>query len=73
MTTDSRSPSPTRGDASLVRETLRTMGILVAACVIFVGVLSVIAVAVTSRAVGGTSPSAEAKESPAAVKKPLSI
>ncbi len=47
MTTDSRS-----SDASLVRQTLRTMGVLVAACVIFVGVLSVIAVAVTSRAVG---------------------
>ena len=69
MTTDSRST-----DATLVRQTLRTMGILVAACVVFVGVLSVIAVAVTSRAVGaGDTKSAEAKEAPAAAKKPLSI
>lgn len=69
MTTDSRS-----ADAGLVRQTLRTMGLLVAACVIFVGVLSVLAVAVTSRAVGGgDAKSAEAKEAPAALKKPLSI
>ena len=64
----------TANDASLVRQTLRTMGILVAACVLFVGVLSVIAVAVTSRAVGASSsPAVEAKETPSAAKKPLSI
>ena len=61
------------GDPNLVRRTLRTVGLLVTACVIFVGVLSVLAVAITSRAVNGGA-GAQATEAPAAAaKKPLSI
>ena len=57
--------------SSLTTRTLRMVGVLVAACVVFVGVLSVIAVAVTSRAVNAGS-GAQATDAPAA-KKPLSI
>lgn len=62
-------------DGDLARRTLRTMAVLVAACVLFVGLLSLTAVLVTSRAVGEDAaahrvPSA----SPAAGStKPLSI
>jgi hypothetical protein len=58
-------------DVELVKRTLRTMGILVAALVVFVGALSLIAVAVTSKAVGGSK--ADNSEVPTAAKKPLSI
>ena len=64
-------------DDDLLRRTLRTMALLVGACVVFVGVMSLAAVLVTSRAVGqGASTSAvEAKPAPDAnaAKKPLSI
>jgi len=62
-------------DASLARRTLRTVALLVVACVVFVGALSAVAVAVTSRAVGSSSAAARSPEGEAAsaVKKPLSI
>jgi hypothetical protein len=59
-------------DSTLVRRTLRTVGVLVAACVIFVGVLSVAAVAIASRAVNAGG-GAQATEAPDHAKKPLSI
>ena len=58
-------------NSTLTTRTLRTVGVLVAACVVFVGVLSVVAVAVTSRALNAGS-AAQATDTPA-VKKPLSI
>ena len=61
-------------ETTLVRRTLRTVAILVGACVLFVGVLSVLAVAVTSRAVGARADSKEAAtEASPNAKKPLSI
>jgi hypothetical protein len=60
-------------DLTLVRQTLRTVALLVGACVLFVGALSVIAVAVTSRALGGSSTEARTTESAPNAKKPLSI
>lgn len=67
----------TTSDEQLVARTLRTVAVLVAACVVFVGLLSITAVVVTSRAVGGSdtaSASAKAPEpGPTAAKKPLSI
>jgi hypothetical protein len=57
-------------------QTLRTVVVLVGACVLFVGALSAAAVLITSKAVGSASPSSEAHESPAPAatpKKPLSI
>ena len=57
----------------LVRRTLRTVGLLVAACVLFVGVLSVLAVAVTSRAVNARGGGAQATDTNENAKKPLSI
>jgi hypothetical protein len=60
-------------ETTLVRRTLRTVAMLVGACVLFVGALSLIAVAVTSRAVGrGDAKEATSEPSPTA-KKPLSI
>jgi len=75
MTSTNRNDS---SDPNLVRRTLRTVGLLVAACVIFVGMLSVLAVAITSRAVGSFAApggaGAQATEAPSALsKKPLSI
>jgi hypothetical protein len=61
-------------ETTLVRRTLRTVAVLVGACVLFVGALSVIAVAVTSRAVGARGDSKEtASEVSPNAKKPLSI
>ncbi|MEA2747814.1 MAG: hypothetical protein QOI41_1957 [Myxococcales bacterium] len=62
-------------ETTLVRRTLRTVAMLVGACVLFVGALSVIAVAVTSRAVGaGRGDAKEAASEPSPTgKKPLSI
>lgn len=64
-------------EGDLARRTLRTVAVLVAACVLFVGLLSVTAVLVTSRAVGSDA-AAAAQRVPAApealgAKKPLSI
>jgi hypothetical protein len=67
--TDFRGPVT---DASLVRQTLRTIAVLVGALVLFVGALSIIAVAVTSRAVGSGAKQADTQADPGA-KKPLSI
>ena len=63
-------------EANLVRRTLRTIALLVGACVLFVGVLSVVAVAVASRALGtpasGATQAGTHDTDPSA-KKPLSI
>lgn len=58
-------------DATLFRRTLRMVAVLVAACVVFVGALSIIAVTITSRAVGHQSADRAASDAP--TKKPLSI
>ena len=61
-------------ESNLAGRTLRTVGVLVAACVLFVGVLSVVAVAVTSRAVSAGAATTEAPSGAATqAKKPLSI
>lgn len=59
----------------LFKKTLRTVGILVAACVLFVGALSAAAVAITSRAFGSPASqgAAELAKPAAEAKKPLSI
>ena len=56
----------------LMKQTLRLTAVLVGACVLFVGTLSLVAVLVTSRAVG-SSGGAEASKTEAPSKKPLSI
>ena len=61
---------------TLTRQTLRTVALLVGACVLFVGALSILAVAITSRAVGARDSKETASDvSPNArdAKKPLSI
>ncbi|AKV01292.1 hypothetical protein AKJ09_07955 [Labilithrix luteola] len=66
-------------DSDLLRRTVRTVVLLVAACVLFVGMLSLLAFTVTARA---THPAPEEQRAPAttdhatsgqAAKKPLSI
>ncbi len=58
----------------LGRRTLRMVGMLVAACVVFVGSLSLVAVAVAGRAVGPGSQESAAELAPnPKPKKPLSI
>jgi hypothetical protein len=64
-------PPPLSGD-ELLAKTLKTVAVLVAACVLFVGTLSLVAVIVTSRAVGPAAAEA-AKDAPPAPQKPLSI
>jgi hypothetical protein len=68
-------PDTTQPD--LFKKTLRTVAILVAACVLFVGALSAVAVAITSRAfgapAGSASSAAELSKPDATTKKPLSI
>jgi hypothetical protein len=65
-------------DDELLSRTLKTVAILVSACVLFVGALSLAAVLVTSKAVGSAGAEARA-QGPAAdppstnVKKPTSI
>lgn len=64
------------GDRELLSRTIRTVAALVGACVVFVGLLSITAVVVTSRAVSGSSLSAASEPSAPPVgtaKKPLSI
>jgi hypothetical protein len=66
-------PSPrAESDSDLLRRTLRMVGVLVALCVIFVGALSVAAVAITTRAVSAGAPAKPADTAETA-KKPLSI
>lgn len=62
-------------ERTLVARTLRTVALLVAACVLFVGALSLVAVAVTSRALdnGSRGEGARSTESTPNAKKPLSI
>lgn len=60
-------------EPSLARQTLRTVVLLVGACVIFVGALSAVAVAVTSRALGAGSTEARTGDPAPNAKKPLSI
>lgn len=62
-------------ERDLARRTLQTVAVLVAACVLFVGLLSVTAVLVTSRAVGGDVAAQRVPAAPEApgAKKPLSI
>ena len=63
-----------RNEGELFGRTLKTVGVLVAACVLFVGLLSVAAVAITSKALGPGPSSAEARsKADDAAKKPLSI
>ena len=58
----------------LARRTLRMVGILVGACVLFVGTLSLLAVLITNKAFGSSTPSAADLSAPAKdAKKPLSI
>ncbi len=62
-------------DTDLLRRTLRTTGVLVGALVVFVGALSLLAVLVTSKAVGGgakASADGDTKTTET-TKKPLSI
>jgi hypothetical protein len=69
--------APSGDDRELFSRTIRTVAALVGACVLFVGLLSITAVVVTSRAVSGSSLSAASESSPAnaagPAKKPLSI
>jgi hypothetical protein len=59
-------------DDQLLKRSLRMMAILVGACVVFVGALSLIAVLITTKAFGG--PKAENIDTPTTTaKKPLSI
>ncbi len=59
---------------ALIGRTFRTVGILVAVTVLFVGALSAGAVLVTSKAVGAAPPpAAEPPPSAPTTKKPLSI
>ena len=58
----------------LAKRTLRMVGLLVGGCVLFVGTLSLLAVLITNKAFGGTTPSAADMSAPAKdAKKPLSI
>jgi hypothetical protein len=63
---------PARGD-DLFRQTVRMIAILVGACVIFVGALSIVAVAVASRAASAGAAESRTPDGKATDKKPLSI
>ena len=68
--------TPATHDTNLVRSTLRAISLLVGACVVFVGVFSVLAVVITSRAVATVqdgSNQTQTSEMKVAGKKPLSI
>jgi hypothetical protein len=71
MTPNTSTPDRS-SERTLAIRTLRTVALLVGACVLFVGALSLVAVAVTSRALGGGS-EARSTESAPSGKKPLSI
>jgi hypothetical protein len=57
----------------LVKRTLRMVAILVGACALFVGLLSLVAVLVTSKATSSPKDSPPAAQNEAPAKKPLSI
>ena len=65
--------SMTGTESTLTTRTLRTVALLVGACVLFVGALSLIAVTITSRALGRGATEAATTESAPNAKKPLSI
>lgn len=72
----SSSPVHTSSDGDLYGRTLRTVAVLVGACVLFVGALSVAAVAITSKALGSSQSAAApgaVNDTRSPVKKPLSI
>jgi hypothetical protein len=69
MSTEMRQDLST--DSDLFRRTWRTVLVLVAACVLFVGALSAAAVFIASKAVSGSSP--KAAEIKSADKPPVSI
>jgi hypothetical protein len=60
-------------EADLLKRTLRMVAILVGACVLFVGALSLVAVLVTSKAFGAHGSAATAAQNESPAKKPLSI
>ncbi|HVJ90513.1 MAG TPA: hypothetical protein VM580_11975 [Labilithrix sp.] len=70
---DERPKSFVRERGDLFGRTLRTVVILVAACVLFVGALSVAAVAITSKAVGSSPTAVEVDTATPVAKKPRSI
>ena len=57
----------------LAKRTLKMVGLLVGACVLFVGTLSLLAVLITSKAFGTTPSAAEISAPAKDAKKPLSI
>jgi hypothetical protein len=73
---ETKSPTIPSPSSDLFGQTMRTVAVLVGACVLFVGALSVAAVAITNKAMG-SSPSAGQGEvhdtSVATPKKPVSI
>ena len=79
MTSPNERPAASRNRAdhdsgNLFGRTLRSVVLLVGACVLFVGALSVAAVAITSKAVGSSLPTATDVDSTStAAKKPRSI
>ena len=73
MAKDSVPRVPVVSDADLARRTLRTVGLLVFACVLFVGALSIVAVAITTRAVGSGTGAEALTPKTTAPQKPLSI
>lgn len=65
---------PSESPPDLLKQTLRTVLVLVCACVLFVGALSGAAVAITSRAFAAApSAGSELGQPDANAKKPLSI
>ncbi len=66
---------PAVGDDELLAKTLRTVAVLVSACVLFVGALSLMAVLVTSKVVAPSgAPEAQKSDAPTTnSKKPTSI
>lgn len=67
--------APTGPSSDLFAQTMRTVAVLVGACVLFVGALSLAAVAITSKAMGSSSSAGkgEVHDTSVASKKPLSI
>jgi hypothetical protein len=71
MSTETR-PTDLSADSDLFRRTWRTVLVLVAACVLFVGTLSAVAVAIASKAVSSSAPTAAEIKS-TGDKPPVSI
>ena len=63
----------TSTEPDLTKQTVRTVVVLVGACVLFVGSLSAAAVAITSRAFAPSPHAAELSQPEPTAKKPLSI